>query len=228
MSLAAYEQLPQWMKDSISRQAWLELDGKRWQLSMKRLMDLMGALGLLIILVPVTGGIVLALASQGDGPILFRQTRIGRYGKPFTILKFRTMSPGSQRKGGLSVAGDQRVTPLGRVLRRYRLDELPQLVNVLRGEMSLVGPRPELPEFVQAYTPQMRSTLLLPVGMTSRASIRFRDEAKYLSVQNSQEVYLKRILPEKMAWNVDYLKNFSLIEDIKILLETLQCVMEME
>jgi len=226
--LLDYRRLPPPLHTPQARQAWQELNRKRGQLAIKRAFDLTAALGLMVLLAPVTGGIALAIASEGDGPILFRQQRVGRYGKPFVILKFRTMAVGSGARGSLSLKGDSRVTGVGRVLREYRLDEIPQLINVLRGEMSFVGPRPEVPEFVAHYTPEMLSTLLLPVGLTSRASIRFRNEAALLTGRDSRRVYLEQILPEKMACNLEYLHRFHLMEDIKILIDTLRCVLEKE
>lgn len=158
-----------------------------------------------------------------DGPpVLYRARRVGLHGKPFGIFKFRTMVTNADRLGaGITVEGDPRVTPFGRFLRRHKLDELPQLLNVFRGEMSLVGPRPEDPRYVDRYSEEQRSVLQYRPGITSPASFEFRNEEAMIDRENREEDYLTRLLPRKLAIEMEYFPNRSIMSDFKLILRTI-------
>jgi lipopolysaccharide/colanic/teichoic acid biosynthesis glycosyltransferase len=189
----------------------------------KRALDLMFATAGLILLSPVLGLLACFIKLTSRGPALYRQIRIGKEGRPFQILKFRSMVMQSpDREGMITVAGDPRVTAIGKVLRRYKIDELPQLWNVVRGEMSLVGPRPELPIYVSGYRPDQRIVLSSRPGITDPASLAYRHEEVLLAEQNDPEqFYRTQILPDKLARNIAYLEKITLRNDICIILKTL-------
>jgi lipopolysaccharide/colanic/teichoic acid biosynthesis glycosyltransferase len=196
---------------------------RRGQLRLKRAADvLIGALGLALCS-PLFALIAAAIALDDDGPVFYRQERVGRDGKPFRILKFRTMVRDADRKGlPLTVGADARITRVGRFLRRTKLDELAQLVNVLRGDMSLVGPRPEVPRYVALYTPVQRLVLRVRPGITDPASIAYRDENALLAHSADPERdYVERVMPAKLAINLDYLLHFTLWGDLLLLVSTL-------
>ncbi|SRR6266581_1251327 len=182
----------------------------------------LSAIGLLI-LSPLLVIIACCIKLTTPGPALYRQIRIGQDGREFQILKFRSMVVDASKRGlRITVFGDSRVTRAGRFLRRYKLDELPQLWNVLRGDMSLVGPRPELPIYVAAYTPEQRFVLAARPGITDPASLAYRHEEELLAGhQNPEEFYRSQVLPDKLARNVSYIQTISLKGDLRIILETL-------
>lgn len=191
----------------------------------KRIFDIVfSALGLIILMpVFIIVGIVIKLTSSGG--VFFRQTRVGQYGIPFSIHKFRTMVTDAESKGlKITVGADNRITAIGRVLRKTKLDELPQLIDVLLGDMSFVGPRPEVPEYVAVYPDNIRQKILsIRPGITDRASIEMIDENEILAKSNNPEhAYINEILPIKLNYAVDYVDNYSFFEDIKIILETLK------
>ncbi len=189
---------------------------------LKRLFDLTAsALGLLILL-PLWGAIALAIRLDSPGPILHRAVRVGRNGRTFTLYKFRTMVADAAQHGpGITVSGDPRVTRVGHFLRRWKLDELPQLLNVLRGEMSLVGPRPEDPRYVALYTAEQREILRVRPGITSPASVRFRNEEALLSTEDWERRYIEDIMPTKLALDLEYVRRANLLCDLTVLWETL-------
>lgn len=193
---------------------------------MKRGFDLVLSSLLLFILSPVFLLLIILIKLDSPGPVFFRQVRITSYGRPFRIFKFRTMVCDAPERGpSITVAQDPRITKAGKILRRFHLDELCQLLNVFQGDMSFVGTRPEVPEYVAAYTPEMWATLLLPAGITSHASLLYRNEAAQLNAAESPEqVYLEKILPEKMKYNLEDILEFSLRRDIVILFQTLYAV----
>ena len=221
--LPAYSRLPPWMRCPEVARSWRQLDRRRDTLALKRAFDLVGAAYLIPLTLPVVGAAALAIRLTSPGPVLFRQARVTAGGRLFTIYKLRTMAMGSGT--ALAAAGDRRVTPVGRALRRSRLDELPQLWNVLRGEMSFVGPRPELPCYVSRYRPWMLPALLVPAGITCPASLCFRKEEEVLALGDRETLYLEEILPAKMAYNCQYVENLSVKEDIRILLRTARMVL---
>lgn len=191
----------------------------------KRMLDVGIAGGVLGLSAPAMLGIALLIRLDSPGPVLFRQTRVGRDGVPFQLYKFRSMRPNA---GGpsLTQAGDARVTRVGRRLRAWKLDELPQLVQVLRGEMSLVGPRPETPDHVALYSPQQRRVLSVRPGLTSRASIEYRHEERLLAaVADPERLYREEILPHKLALDLIYVEQPGLREDLRILGRTLLAVL---
>jgi lipopolysaccharide/colanic/teichoic acid biosynthesis glycosyltransferase len=188
----------------------------------KRMLDLSSSIVGLLILSPVLAIIACYIKLAAPGPILYRQTRIGQHGHPFQILKFRSMLRDTSNRGpGITVSGDNRVTRAGRFLRRYKLDELPQLWNVFRGDMSLVGPRPELPQYVAGYTPEQRLVLSVRPGITDPASLAYRHEEELLASHHDPEAfYLSQVLPDKLARNLSYMQRTSFENDLRIILET--------
>lgn len=189
----------------------------------KRVFDFCCASMGLVILAPLFLVIAIGIQLDDQGPIFFRQTRVGRFGREFEIYKFRTMVTNAEALGKqITVSNDPRITVIGRLLRRYKLDELPQLINVLRGEMSFVGPRPEVPKYVSLYTPEQRQVLSVPPGITDPASIQFRNENELLAqASNSEKTYIEQIMPEKLALNQSYIRQSSLAFDLRLILETL-------
>ncbi len=194
-----------------------------WTAPGKRVLDIVGAMAGLLVLSPVLVVIAIAIKLDSSGPVFFRQQRVGQGGRPFRILKFRSMRVGAERIGtALTVHADARITRLGHVLRRSKLDELPQLANVLVGDMSLVGPRPEVPEFMALYTPVQRALMLsMRPGMTDYAAILFRDESALLQGEDDPvDVYRSRIMPLKFAHYARYHRDIGVMNDLRIILAT--------
>ncbi len=197
---------------------------KSKSLFLKRTCDILLSVILLFILILPILIIAVAVKLNSKGPVFYRQVRVTTYGKLFKILKFRTMVENADKIGSLvTTDSDSRVTGIGRFLRKYRLDELPQIFNVLSGSMSFVGTRPEVPKYVDKYKPEYFATLLIPAGITSLASIMYKDEEKLLSSEeNADEVYIEKILPEKMKYNLQYTENFGFRSDLKLMLKTVK------
>lgn len=193
----------------------------------KRLFDLMLATLGLIALSPFFLAIAVWIKFDSEGPVFFRQLRVGRYGKPFWIFKFRTMRTDAEKEGKLTIGSDARITRSGHFLRRYKLDELPQLMDVVRGTMSLVGPRPEVPEYVQCYPSELRDKVLsVRPGITDYASIEMADESSILAkYDDAQKAYKDIILPAKLKHYSDYIDSQSLVLDIKIILLTIKRIL---
>jgi lipopolysaccharide/colanic/teichoic acid biosynthesis glycosyltransferase len=194
----------------------------------KRLFDLFWTIPGLIVLSPVMLLISLWIKLDSPGPVFFRQTRIGRYGKPFKVMKFRTMVVDAEKRGlRITVGCDRRITRAGHLLRQYKLDELPQLINVLLGEMSLVGPRPEVPEYVACYPDDIRDKVLsVKPGITDRASIEFRNENTLLSnAVDPSRTYREEILPVKLRYYLDYAEHRTLAADFRLILKTLVAIL---
>ena len=228
-----WEQLPDSMKNKTLRPYYDKLKKKKISLCMKRIMDLLFALVLTVVLAPVMAVLALWIKLDSRGPVFYRQERITRYGKPYRIFKFRTMVADADQKGPLVTGkADSRITRAGKMLRKCRLDELPQLFNVLTGDMSFVGTRPEVRKYVEQYTEEMKATLLLPAGITSRTSIIFNEEdlmmEKYLreTGKSVDEVYVDHILPVKMKYNLQYLRNFHFWGDIRVMIDTVLAVIK--
>jgi lipopolysaccharide/colanic/teichoic acid biosynthesis glycosyltransferase len=192
----------------------------------KRAFDVAAAGAGLLVLSPVLAGVALAVKLDG-GPAFYRQERVGRRGRPFRMWKFRTMVPNADRLGPqLTVAGDRRITRVGGWLRRSKLDELPQLLNVLTGDMSLVGPRPEVARYVALYTAEQRRVLELRPGITDPASIRYRDEERELAAAADPEAhYIRQVMPEKIRLNLDYAARASVLRDVGVIAATLLAVL---
>jgi lipopolysaccharide/colanic/teichoic acid biosynthesis glycosyltransferase len=190
---------------------------------MKRLFDLTVSAAGLLILSPVLLLVALLIKLDSQGPVFFRQERIGRNFRPFSIYKFRTMVVDAPQRGAaITAGGDPRITRFGRLLRKSKIDELPQLINVLRGEMSLVGPRPEVPKYVELFRQEYDDILRVRPGITDLASLKYRDEAAVLAAaQNPEQEYVARILPEKIQLAKQYIRNASFLFDLKLILRTL-------
>ena len=191
---------------------------------LKRACDVTGALLGLAVLWPLLLVIAAAIVVRDGKPVLFRQERVGRDGRPFRLWKFRTMTAGAEQRGRqITVGADPRITRIGRWLRAMKLDELPQLVNVLRGEMSLVGPRPEVPRYVALYTPAQRAVLALTPGITDPASLRYYDESRVLDgAEDPERLYVDQIMPEKIRVNLEYAARATAWSDLGVVFATLR------
>lgn len=227
MMLNKWEQLPECMHTPEVAEYYEILKQKPLGLFCKRLFDILISFLLIILLSPVMLGISIWIKLDSKGPVMFRQVRITTGGREFRIYKFRTMVTDAEKLGTqVTVGEDPRITRSGHVLRKFRLDEIPQLFNVFAGDMSFVGTRPEVPRYVEQYTPEMWATLLLPAGITSEASIRYKDEAKLLEeAEDADQVYVEQVLPEKMKYNLTYMKRFQFWRDIKIMFDTVFAVL---
>ena len=202
------------------------LQTRRPQLAAKRLMDVLLSAGALLVLWPLFLLVAVAIKADDPGPVFYRQVRVGRGGRPFRIFKFRTMVTDADRKGpAITVGRDSRITRVGAFLRRTKLDELAQLLNVLRGEMSFVGPRPEVPRYVELYTPYQWQVLLVRPGITDYASIAYRNENDMLEgVDDPERLYIEEIMPAKIELNMKYLREISPLADIRLILKTVVAV----
>ncbi len=224
--LKVWEQLPENMRTDAVRPYYDLLINKKAAVFRKRIFDIILSLTLSVLLSPVMLFIAVAIKAEDKGPVFFRQERITTYGRKFRIFKFRTMVVGADKKGPLVTGkSDERITRIGKRLRKCRLDELPQVFNILLGDMSFVGTRPEVEKYVEQYTDEMRATLLLPAGVTSKASIVFKDEdealARYTEKgEHIDKAYVEHILPRKMRYNLAYLKKAGVREDMKIMMKT--------
>ena len=221
-----WNQMPAWMQNEAVRQYYDILKQRRSGLRIKRSMDVVLSVILIIFFLPLMLVVGVLIKRDSRGPIFFRQVRITTYGRRFRIWKFRTMVQEAAKLGGeITTLEDRRITKIGMRLRKYRIDEIPQLFNVLSGEMSFVGTRPEVEKYVRKYTDEMKATLLLPAGLTSMASIKYKDEEQLL--QNAAEVdktYIEAVLPDKMEYNLKELKNFNCWSDIKTMVKTITSV----
>lgn len=222
--MKSFDKLPKQFQCEEVKYYYDILSKKTGSLVLKRITDLIFAVMLLVVLIIPIIIIAVAVKATSKGPVFYRQVRVTTYGKNFKILKFRTMVENADKIGSLvTTDSDSRVTKVGRFLRKYRLDELPQIFNVLSGSMSVVGTRPEVPKYVEQYKPEYFATLLIPAGITSLASIMYKDEEKLLSSeQDVDKVYIERILPEKMKYNLQYTENFGFRSDLKLMLKTVK------
>ena len=208
------------------------IEKKKISLFLKLFFDKVLALIFLIPLSPIILGIAIWIKLDSEGPVFYRQERITTYGKTFRIFKFRTMVKDADKMGAaVTQQNDPRISKVGHKLRKVRLDELPQLINVLIGDMSFVGVRPEVAKYVNRYTDEMNATLLLPAGITSPASIEYKDEDEVIekykgSGRSIDDIYVEEILPDKMKYNLKYIKEFSVINDIKIMIRTALAVIK--
>ncbi len=226
MILIDYDKLPEKMKNDKVKEYWDILDKKRFSLIFKRIFDIFFSLILLIILSPIILILAILIKIDSKGPVFYRQERVTTNGKIFRIFKFRTMVQNADKIGSLvTVGNDSRITRVGKLIRKVRLDELPQLINILKGEMTFVGTRPEVKKYVDKYTDEMMATLLMPAGVTSIASIKYKDEDEILDKavktgKDTDQSYIEEVLPDKMKYNLDYIKNFSVWNDFKICIDT--------
>lgn len=225
--LKKWEELPKELKNEAVRPYYEILKKKQISLVLKRLFDLIVGFMLLIILAIPMAIIAVMIKIDSSGPVFYRQERVTTYGKKFRIHKFRTMCDGADKKGLLvTVGNDSRITKIGAKLRGMRLDELPQVLDVLSGNMSFVGPRPEAVKYVEEYKPEYMATLLLPAGITSEASIRYKDEAELLDAADDvDKVYIEDVLPGKMKYNLESIRKFGFVGEIATMFRTVFAVL---
>lgn len=226
MILRKWEDLPMFMQCEEVREYYDILAKKKLSLKLKRAFDVVAGVCVLIVTALPMLIIAIKVATESPGGVFYRQERITTYGKKFRIHKFRTMVENADQIGStVTVSGDSRITPTGAFLRKYRLDELPQVFDVLSGNMSFVGTRPEATKYVLHYSNEMYATLLLPAGITSEASIRYKDEAELLDVADDvDKVYVEQVLPRKMKYNLESLRNFSFFKELLIMMGTVFAV----
>lgn len=224
--LRKWEELPEFMRTPEVRPYWETLDKKRGQLVLKRIFDIAAALILLILLAIPMAVIAVMIKRDSEGPVFYRQERVTTYGRHFRIHKFRTMVSNADKIGtAVTVGNDSRITRVGAKLRGYRLDELPQVLDVLQGTMSFVGTRPEAVKYVEQYKPEWNATLLMPAGITSEASIRYKDEAELLNkADDADKVYVEEVLPAKMHYNLESIRKFSFLQDMRTMIKTVVAV----
>ena len=225
MILRKWENLPAEMQTPEVRKYYDVLKKKKFSLFLKRLFDVTVSFILLLLFSPVFLILAIAIKLDSKGPVFYRQTRVTQYGKEFRIFKFRSMVTDADKGSLLTVGGDSRVTKTGRFIRKYKLDELSQLIDVFRGTMTFVGTRPEVPKYVKKYTPEMMATLLLPAGITSEASIYYKDENELLDAADDVEkTYVEVVLPDKMKYNLAAINSFGFFDDIKVMILTVLAV----
>jgi len=225
--LKKWKTLPDYMQNDEVRFYYETLQKKKVSMFLKRVMDLVGGLILLILLAIPMIIISIMIKLDSEGPVFYRQERVTTYGKHFKIHKFRTMVSNADKIGStVTVGNDSRITNVGAKLRGCRLDELPQVLDLISGNMSFVGTRPEAVKYVEQYKPEYMATLLLPAGITSEASIRYKDEAELLDASSDvDKTYIEEVLPGKMKYNLDSIKNFSFFGDIATMFRTVLAVL---
>lgn len=226
--MISWKKLPPQMQTEAVKPYYEILQKKQIGLIFKRSFDIVVSLIMLLILSPVFLVLAIAIKLDSKGPVFYRQVRVTQYGKEFRIFKFRTMVNNADKIGSqVTVGGDSRITRVGKVIRECRLDEIGQLLNILGGSMTFVGTRPEVPKYVEKYTPEMWATLLLPAGVTSEASIRYKDEAALLdAAEDVDATYIQDVLPGKMKYNLRSIQEYSFFKDIKTMFQTVFAVVE--
>lgn len=227
MMLRKWDRLPVELRTDAVRAYYDVLKKKQGSLLLKRLFDVLVSTVMLLLLSPVFLVLAIAIKLDSPGPVFYRQVRITQYGKQFRIFKFRSMVSNADKIGTqVTVDNDSRITRVGKIIRKCRLDEICQLIDILRGTMTFVGTRPEVPKYVAAYTPEMMATLLLPAGVTSLASILYKDEDRLLeSAEDVDETYIQKVLPGKMRYNLQTIEAFSFWGDIKVMFMTVFAVL---
>ena len=229
MMLKRWDKLPKEMRTDEVRKYYDILRKKGFSLFMKRVFDIVVSLILLLILSPLFLILAIAIKIDSRGPVFYRQVRVTSYCKRFRIFKFRSMVQNADKGSQVTVGNDSRVTRVGKLVRKCRLDEISQLIDVLRGTMTFVGTRPEVPKYVEHYTPEMMATFLLPAGVTSLASIYYKDEAELLDgAEDTDKVYVERVLPGKMYYNLKAIEEFSFWKDIGTMFKTVFAVLGKE
>ena len=225
--MISWENLPENMKNEKVREYYNILQSKKYSLIFKRIFDLIFSIFFALISSPLMLIVAVIIKLDSPGKIIFKQKRVTEGGRVFEIFKFRTMVENAEKLGAQVTTGeDLRITKCCKWLRKLRIDEFPQIFNIIKGDLSFVGPRPEVVRYVKEYTPEMLATLLIPAGVTSTASILYKDEAKLLeNAKNPDEVYIQEILPEKMKYNLDYIKKFGIIYDFKVIIKTVIAVL---
>lgn len=231
MILKKWEDIPQDLKNDYTLKYYNYLKKKKVSLVFKRIFDILFSILFLIFFSPIFLVIAIWIKIDSRGPIFYRQERITQYGKKFKIFKFRTMVQNADKIGTLvTVNNDKRITRVGNKLRKLRLDEIPQVINILKGELSFVGVRPEVQKYVNRYTDEMKATLLMKAGVTSNTSIYFRNEDAVIdklkdSVKKIDDIYVEDVLPIKMKYNLEYINSFNIFLDIKICVDTVLSVL---
>lgn len=229
MKIIKWEQLPQELQTEKVKKYYDILIKKQVSLFFKRVFDFVVSLIMLVVLSPIFLILAIAIKVDSPGTVFYRQERVTQYGKRFRIHKFRTMVQNADKGSQITVNDDQRITHVGKIIRNCRLDEIAQLLDVIAGTLTLVGVRPESPRYVAEYTEEMMATLLLPAGVTSIASIYYKDEAKLLDgVEDTDKVYIEQILPGKMYYNLKGIEEFGFWNDIKVLFMTVFAVLGKE
>ncbi len=222
-----WESMPPFIKNESVKEYYDILKQHEKELRLKRKADVVLSVLMISFLWPVFLIIGILIKLDSPGPVFFKQERVTQYGRKFQILKFRTMVRDAEKLGSqITKSHDSRLTRVGKIIRGCRIDELPQLFNVLTGDMSFVGTRPEVVKYVRAYTDEMKATLLLPAGVTSEASISYKDEGELMEgVEDVDSVYIHQVLPEKMQYNLDALRNYSLLGDFRTMIRTVFAVL---
>ena len=230
MMLRKWEALPENMRTDAVRPYYELLEKKQGALLLKRVFDVAVSAVMLLILSPLFLLLAIAIKLDSPGPVFYRQVRVTQYGETFRIFKFRSMVSNADKIGTqVTVGNDSRITRVGKLVRKCRLDEICQLIDIFRGTMTFVGTRPEVPKYVAEYTPEMMATLLLPAGVTSLASICYKDEDELLNgAENVDKTYVEQVLPGKMKYNLDAIKKFSFFGDIKVMFMTVFAVLGKE
>ena len=228
MLVKKWHELPPQMRNEAVRPYYEKLRKKNFSLFWKRCFDFVVSTLMLIILSPIFIVLAIAIKIDSRGPVFYRQERVTQYGKKFRIFKFRTMVNNADKLGSqVTVSNDTRITKVGKFIRKCRLDEVSQLIDVWRGKMSFVGTRPEVSKYVDRYTDEMWATLLLPAGVTSEASIKFKDEDELLKdVENIDDTYVEVVLPQKMEYNLQSLKKYGFWRDIGTMFKTVFAVLK--
>jgi lipopolysaccharide/colanic/teichoic acid biosynthesis glycosyltransferase len=229
MYIKQFEKLPPQFQNETVRPYFEYLQTRKCSLFFKRMMDIFVALAILTVSFPFLFIAGILVKTTSKGPLFYMQRRVGLYGKEFAIFKFRTMVPDADKIGTHITVGerDPRITKVGHFLRITRLDEFPQMLNVLKGDMTIIGTRPEVPRYVAHYTDEMMATLLLPPGASGAASIAYRKENDMLTdAEDPEQFYIDTILPDKMAINLNYLKSFSIWKDLALIFRTVLCVFQ--
>lgn len=224
--LRKWADLPETIKKDAVRPYYDCLNKKRGSIFLKRVVDIVLSLLMIVILSPILLIVAIMIKCDDPGPVFFRQVRVTTYGREFRIFKFRTMVENAESLGTqVTSQNDPRVTKIGERLRKYRIDEFPQLFNVFCGDMSFVGTRPEVPKYVKAYSDEMMATLLMPAGVTSEASIKYKDENELLGTSDDPDsIYIKQVLPAKMEYNLGSLRDFGIRHDIGLMFRTVGAV----
>lgn len=224
--LRQWEDVPEFMKNKKVKEYYDILNKRRFQLKVKRIFDVIMSFILILLLSPVFLGIAIWIRLDSSGPVFYKQERITQYGRKFQIFKFRTMVDNADQRGTLiTLRNDTRITKAGEKIRKLRIDEIPQLFNIFIGDMSFVGTRPEVGKYVATYTDEMKATLLLLAGVTSEASIKYKDEDELLqNTENADEVYIREVLPRKMKWNLKAIEEFGIFREICIMIKTVLAV----
>jgi len=230
MLLCKWEKLPEELRTDAVRPYYESLKRKQCSLFWKRVFDVIVSALMLVVLSPVFLVLAVLIKLDSPGPVFYRQVRVTQYGKRFRIFKFRSMVQNADKIGTqVTVGSDSRVTRIGKVIRKCRLDEFCQLIDVFRGTMTFVGTRPEVPKYVEAYTPEMMATLLLPAGVTSMTSIFYKDEEKLLEdAEDVDKTYIQQVLPGKMRYNLRSIREFGFFGDIKVMFMTVFAVLGKE